>query len=110
MNYDTIKLLNLEDINIDLTKSHVDKVNGNLECTVVLNNTTISCKECGSLSIVIKEYKTKKITHSISTNQPCILKYKARRFRCKDCNKTFLEDNPFCQKDEKLATRRKAEE
>ena len=30
MNYDTIKLLNLEDINIDLTKSHVDKVNGNI--------------------------------------------------------------------------------
>ena len=42
MNYDTIKLLNLEDINIDLTKSHVDKVNGNLECTIVLNN-TIKC-------------------------------------------------------------------
>ena len=103
MNYDTIKLLNLEDINIDLTKSHVDKVNGKLECTIVLNNTTTSCKECGSLSIVIKEYKIKKITHSISTNQPCILKYKARRFRCKDCNKTFFEDNPFCQKDEKLS-------
>ena len=30
MNYDTIKLLNLEDINIDLTKSHVDKVNVSL--------------------------------------------------------------------------------
>ena len=103
MNYDTIKLLNLEDINIDLTNSHVDKVNGKLECTIVLNNTTTSCKECGSLSIVIKEYKIKKITHSISTNQPCILKYKARRFRCKDCNKTFFEDNPFCQKDEKLS-------
>ena len=103
MNYDTIKLLNLEDINIDLDKSYVDKVNGKLECTIVLNNTTTSCKECGSLSIIIKEYKIKKITHSISTNQPCILKYKARRFRCKDCNKTFLEDNPFCQKDEKLS-------
>ena len=50
MNYDTIKLLNLEDINIDLTKSHVDKVNGKLECTIVLNNTITSCKECGSRS------------------------------------------------------------
>lgn len=103
MNYDTIKLLNLEDINIDLTKSHVDKVNGNLECTIVLNNTIKCCKECGSIKIIIKDYYIKKITHSISTNQPCILKYKARRFRCKDCNKTFLEDNPFCQKDEKLS-------
>ena len=103
MNYDTIKLLNLEDINIDLTRSHVDKVNGNLICTIVLNNTTISCKECGSLSIVINDYKSKKITHSISTNQPCIINYKARRFRCKDCGKTFLENNPFCQKDEKIS-------
>ena len=103
MNYDTIKLLNLEDVNIDLTKSHIDKVNGNLVVTVVLNNTTTSCKECGSLSIVTKEYKIKKITHSISTNQPCILNYKARRFRCKDCGKTFQEHNPFCQEDEKLS-------
>ena len=103
MNYDTIKLLNLEDINIDLTKSHIDKVNGKLECTIVLNNTITSCKECGSTSICLHGFITKKITHSISTNQPCILKYKARRFRCKDCNKTFLEDNPFCQKDEKLS-------
>lgn len=42
MNYDTIKLLNLDDVNIDLTKSHVVKVNGNLVVTVVLNNTTTS--------------------------------------------------------------------
>lgn len=103
MNYDTIKLLNLEDVNIDLNKSHVDKVNGKLVCTIVLNNSTTSCKECGSLSIVTKEYKIKKITHSISTNQPCILNYKARRFKCKDCGKTFLEHNPFCQEDEKLS-------
>ena len=103
MNYDTIKLLNLEDVNIDLNKSHVDKVNGKLVCTIVLNNSTTSCKECGSLSIVTKEYKIKKITHSISTNQACILNYKARRFKCKDCGKTFLEYNPFCQEDEKLS-------
>ena len=101
MNYDTIKLLNLEDVNIDLNKSHVDKVNGKLVCTIVLNNSTTSCKECGSLSIVTKEYKIKKITHSISTNQACILNYKARRFKCKDCGKTFLEYNPFCQEDKK---------
>ena len=57
MNNDTIKLLNLEEKDIDLTKSYVDKVNGELVCTIVLNNSTTSCKECGSLSIVIKEYK-----------------------------------------------------
>jgi transposase len=101
--YDTIKLLNLEDVNIDLTKSHVDKVNGKLVCTIVLINDTNCCENCGSININVKDYYIKKITHSISTNQPCILNYKARRFRCKDCGKTFLEHNPFCQKDEKLS-------
>lgn len=103
MNNDTIKLLNLEGKDIDLTKSHVDKVNGELVCTIVLNNTTKCCKECGSTSICSHRYIPKKITHSISTNQPCILNYIARRFRCTDCGKTFLEHNPFCQKDEKVS-------
>ena len=103
MNYDTIKLLNLEDINIDLNKSHVDKVNGKLVCTIVLNNNTNCCENCGSININVKDYYIKKITHSISTNQPCVINYKARRFRCKVCGKTFQEHNPFCQKDEKLS-------
>lgn len=103
MNNDTIKLLNLEGKDIDLSNSHVDKVNGTLVCTIVLNNNTKCCTECGSTSITIKDYYTKKITHSISTNQPCILKYKARRYKCKDCGKTFFEFNPFCQEDEKLS-------
>lgn len=103
MEYDTIKLLNLEDINIDLTKSHVDKVDGKLVCTIILNKNTNCCEYCGSININVKDYYIKKITHSISTNQPCILNYKARRFKCKDCGRTFLEHNPFCQKDEKLS-------
>lgn len=103
MNNDTIKLLNLEDVNIDLNKSHVDKVNGNLVVTIVLNNDVKCCKFCGSTSFCSHGFIHKKITHSISTNQPCILNYKARRFKCKDCGKTFLEYNPFCQEDEKLS-------
>lgn len=103
MNNDTIKLLNLEDVNIDLNKSHIDKVNGNLVVTIVLNNDVKCCKFCGSTSFCSHGFIHKKITHSISTNQPCILNYKARRFKCKDCGKTFLEYNPFCQEDEKLS-------
>ena len=61
------------------------------------------CKFCGSTSFSSHGFIHKKITHSISTNQPCILNYKARRFKCKDCGKTFLEYNPFCQEDEKLS-------
>ena len=98
MNNDTIKLLNLEGKDIDLTKSHVDKVNGELICTIFLNNTTKCCKECGSIAICSHGYISKRITHSISTNQPCILNYRARRFRCKDCGKTFLNIIRFVKK------------
>lgn len=103
MNYDTIKLLNLEGKNIDLSKSYIDKSNDSFICTLVLNNTTLCCTECGSINISIKDYRLKKIKHSISTHQPCIINYKTRRFKCKDCGKTFLENNPFCQEDEKLS-------
>lgn len=60
MNYDTIKLLNLEDVNFDLTKSHVDKVNGKLVCMIVLNNTTNCCKDCGSTSVCCHGFICKK--------------------------------------------------
>ena len=61
MTNDTIKLLNLEDVNIDLNKSHVDKVNGNLVVTIVLNNDTKCCKFCGSTSFVLMVLYTKKL-------------------------------------------------
>ena len=36
MNNDTIKLLNLEDINVDFEKSDVVKINNVLYCNIVL--------------------------------------------------------------------------
>ena len=40
MNNDTIKILNLKDINIDLEKSGITKINNILYCNIVL--TTIN--------------------------------------------------------------------
>ena len=36
--------------------SHVNKVNGKLECTIILNNTIKCCNEYGSIKIIIKDY------------------------------------------------------
>lgn len=55
----------------------------------------ISCPYCGSFSCNIKEYRTRKIKHSVYHNQDCILIYHARRYVCKDCGKTFYEPNPL---------------
>jgi transposase len=104
MNYDTIKLLNLEDLNIDLEKSDIIKIDNTLYCNIVLTQVDESCPLCGSINYTTKDYRKKQITHSISTANPCILSYKARRYTCKDCSKIFYEKNPFASSDEKVST------
>ena len=83
MNNDTIKLLNLEDINIDLAKSDIAKTNNILYCNIVLTPVNEHCPECGSTEYYIKDYREKNVNHSISTSSLCIIKYKARRYKCK---------------------------
>lgn len=103
MENDTIKLLLLEGIDVDLDKSYVNNVNNVLECSIIINDHHPCCEMCGSINAIAHGYSIKKITHSISTNQPCIIKYKARRYLCKDCGKTFFEKNPFCQDNDKVS-------
>ena len=43
----------------------------------------------------IKDYKEKKITHSVLSITNCYIIYKARRYQCLHCKKTFYENNPF---------------
>ena len=54
MNNDTIKLLNLEDINIDLDKSDITKINNILYCNIVLTPVNEHCPECGTTEYYIK--------------------------------------------------------
>ena len=56
----------------------------------------VSCPCCGSFSCNIKEYKTRKITHSVYHHQACILLYHARRYVCKDCGKLFMNPILLC--------------
>ena len=53
------------------------------------------CPICGQMTSRIKEYYTKKITHSIFHNTNCYIIYSARRYVCRRCHKTFYENNPF---------------
>ena len=103
MNYDIIKLLNLETYNIDLDKSTLIKENNTIIYYVVLKNNIATCPKCGCTDCCIHDYRIKSIKHSLLIDKPCILKYKARRFKCKMCGSIFYENNPFCQKDEKVS-------
>ena len=46
---------------------------------MTLERNTFSCPYCGGTEISIKDYRKKKIKHSISTNNPCYIIYNARR-------------------------------
>ena len=62
MNYDTIKILNLESINVDLNKSFIIKNNDKLFVSIVLLKQEINtCPNCGSINTIVKDYYNKKI-------------------------------------------------
>lgn len=104
MNYDIIKFLNLESVDINLDKSSFIKTDESLVVKIVLNKQPVNiCPFCGSNNSIIKDYVSKNIAHSISTFKPCIITYKARRFTCKDCNTSFYERNPFASLDSRTS-------
>lgn len=101
---DIIKLLNLEQFNIKIKKFETSKINNILYCYITLEPTASSCPLCGGAKLFIKDYQTKRIIHSISTNNPCFIIYKARRYKCTYCNSIFYEHNPFSLKNNKEST------
>ena len=92
---DTIKLLNLEQFNLKIKKLETTKVNNIIYCYITLEKEFTTCPKCGGSENVIQQYRQRKIKHSISTNNPCYIIYKARRYKCKYCNSLFFEKNPF---------------
>jgi transposase len=98
---DIIKLLNLEQFNIKIKKLETIKKDNILYCYITLESTASHCTLCGGTEYTIKDYRNKKIAHSISTNNQCFIIYMARRYKCKYCNSIFYEHNPFSLKNDK---------
>lgn len=68
-----------------------------------LINRGMRCHNCGTYTRNIKEYRDKRIRHSILLNEPCEIIYNARRFVCPKCGKTFYENNPFTNQYSKIS-------
>lgn len=81
MYYDIIKLFNLEQFNIKIKTAEIAKIDNVLYCYMTLERNTFSCHYCGGTEISIKDYRKKKIKHSISINNPCYIIYNARRYK-----------------------------
>ena len=58
----------------------------------------ISCPRCGSVSIYKKSYSIRTIRHLSAFKCSCIIKLNQKRYECKDCGKTFNEENNFVKK------------
>ena len=70
---------------------------------IKLNKQEHKCPVCESKTSRVKAYTNKKILHSLLSNYPCFIIYRARRYVCETCRKTFYEHNPFTHKNMKIS-------
>lgn len=70
---------------------------------VQLKRNNPPCPRCGSENPKIANYVNKAIKHSILQSEPCTLLYRARRYECPFCHKTYYEKNPFVFKKQKIS-------
>lgn len=92
---DTINLLQLQHLRDQIERIETRTNGQDLIVELKLIHQTNRCVLCKSEQIKFHEYKYKRIIHSISTNNKCMIRYHHRRFKCKNCGKSFGEFNPF---------------
>lgn len=76
----------------DIRISHDD---GSISIFLELNIREHRCPVCNTFTSKVKGYQIRKINHSVLNPTPCIIHYRARRYVCPICGKTFYEHNPF---------------
>ena len=67
-----------------------------------MKRTNQKCLSCNFLINKIKDYKIKIIKHSIFNDErESFISYKQRRYFCSISNKSFIEQNPFVNNNDK---------
>lgn len=101
MNYNTIKLLGLQPD--DLEDFSVARDGNTVIINITLKRKPCICPTCGSIHNYVKDYSSKNIIHSLFNFNDCIIKYRERRYTCKDCGKIYHEPNPIKQPYHKIS-------
>ena len=79
----------------DIKAIDISQDSGSLIIFLELNIKEHRCPICHSPTTKVKGYQLKKIIHSVLNPTPCLIHYRARRYVCPVCAKTFYENNPF---------------
>lgn len=105
MDHDSFTLLNLFNLSADDVQ--------NIRCSNIPNHLTeffvtlvshpTPCPLCGCDRPKIKNYVPKKITHDILAGRRCCIIYRARRYICPVCSRTYYEHNPFVFRSMKIS-------
>ena len=98
MNNDNIELLKFVELHhydVDKTKTkiYIDETTSDITVDLFLNRRITSCPICKSINTVVKETRIKKINHCIKPAVKTTIFFHQKRFKCKDCNHTFMEKN-----------------
>ena len=62
---------------------------------ITTKKSSTKCPYCSSTKIEIKEYKDRKINHTLFLAKNTTFYHHQRRFKCLACLKTFSESSPF---------------
>lgn len=68
---------------------------GNSIIRMTLTPNPLPCPDCGCSATHIKNYVEKRIKHSLLDDRRTTLIYRARRYVCPVCRRTYYEHNPF---------------
>ena len=101
MDYDTINLFGLQPT--DVQNLSITRENDLIIISITLTQKIEVCPICGSLHSHVKDYKLRKISHSLFNMNKSVIYYRCRRFKCIDCGKTFVESNPFSSRKQRIS-------
>jgi transposase len=90
-----IKLLELNALKHKIESLDIITEFNQIIAIIKMNKISPICPVCSSDKYRFNCYKIKKIIHSISTQKPCVIHFKQRRYQCLVCRKTYSESNPF---------------
>ena len=101
---ETLALFNVEpDIVEDFSFTNVD---GQSFGRILLCDQRPPCPDCHNKDVKIKGYELKRINYGVLADRKLTLIYRARRYICPVCRRTFYEPNPFCFKAMKISAMR----